>query len=234
VNNELLAEARHTQERLIDAERDVVVARADFYRAVRRLHLHGSSLRELAADLGLSHQRVHQIVEEAGGSRRWLRTRSDGPPLPARDKRGKPNRQDQYLFCTFCGTPRNQARKLIAGPGVFICDGCVTLARRVIADAITITTDVGPLHAVPEQMPRAQCNFCGKRRDQVAGQAGLLIPAQLAKKPNQHAVICDECLDLCDEIIAEEISTEEISTEEISTEEISTEEISTEEGSTEN
>jgi ClpX C4-type zinc finger protein len=220
MNSELLAEARHAQERLIDAERDVVVARADFYRAVRRLHLHGSSLRELAADLGLSHQRVHQIVEEAGGSRRWLRTRSDGPPLPARDKRdqhdkhdkhdkrGTPNRQDQYLFCTFCGTSRNQARKLIAGPGVFICDGCVTLTRRVIADAITITTDVGPLQVVPEQQPRAQCNFCGKRRDQVAGQAGLLIPAQLAKKPGQHAVICDECLDLCDEIIAEEISAE--------------------------
>ena len=227
MNNELLAEARQAQERLIDAEHDVVVARADFYRAVRRLHLHGSSLRELAADLGLSHQRVHQIVEEAGGSRRWLRTRSEGPPLPARDKHdkhdkhdrhGKPDRRDQHLFCTFCGTPRNQARKLIAGPGVFICDGCVTLARRVIADGVTLTTDVGPLHVVPEQQPRAQCNFCGKRRDQAAGQVGLLLPEQLAKKPNQHAIICNECLDLCEEIIAEEISPDEISTEEISTE----------------
>ncbi len=73
MNTELLAEARQAQERLIDAERDAEVARADFYRAVRRLHLHGSSLRELAASLGLSHQRVHQIVEEAGGSRRWAR-----------------------------------------------------------------------------------------------------------------------------------------------------------------
>ena len=69
----LLVEARQAQERLIDAERDVDVARAEFHRAVRRLHLHGSSLRELAAGLGLSHQRVHQIVEEAGGSRRWIR-----------------------------------------------------------------------------------------------------------------------------------------------------------------
>ena len=75
MNDELLAEARQAQERLIDAERDVEVARAEFHRAVRRLHLHGSSLRELAANLGLSHQRVHQIVEEAGGSRRWVRVR---------------------------------------------------------------------------------------------------------------------------------------------------------------
>src|SRR5580700_11513582 len=78
VNNDLLAEARQAQERLIDAERDVEVARAEFHRAVRRLHLQGSSLRELAAGLGLSHQRVHQIVEEAGGSRRWIRIRDGG------------------------------------------------------------------------------------------------------------------------------------------------------------
>ena len=67
MDEKLLVEAREAKERLIDAERDADVARADFYRAVRRLHLHGSSLRELAAELGLSHQRVHQIVEEAGG-----------------------------------------------------------------------------------------------------------------------------------------------------------------------
>src|SRR5580704_4979549 len=52
MNSELLAQARQAQERLIDAERDVEVARAEFHRAVRRLHLHGSSLRELAAGLG--------------------------------------------------------------------------------------------------------------------------------------------------------------------------------------
>src|SRR5579872_350947 len=116
VNNELLAEARHTQERLIDAERDVVVARADFYRAVRRLHLHGSSLRELAADLGLSHQRVHQIVESAGGSRRWVR-RDRARPDPT------------LLLCTFCGKNQKLVQKLIAGPSVYICDGCVDLAK---------------------------------------------------------------------------------------------------------
>src|SRR3984893_4316211 len=69
----LLAEARQAQERLIDAERDADVARAEFHRAVRRLHLHGASLRELASGLGLSHQRVQQIVESDGGSRRAMR-----------------------------------------------------------------------------------------------------------------------------------------------------------------
>ncbi len=76
MDDELLAAARQAQERLIDAERDAEVARADFHRAVRRLHLHDGSLRELASALGLSHQRVHQIVEAAGGSRRWVRRRA--------------------------------------------------------------------------------------------------------------------------------------------------------------
>jgi ClpX C4-type zinc finger protein len=191
MNTDLLAEARQAQERLIDAERDVEVARAEFHRAVRRLHLHGSSLREMAAGLGLSHQRVHQIVEEAGGSRRWIRTGDRGRTRPPQ------------LSCTFCGKPQNQVRKLIAGPGVWICGGCVTLARHVIADGVTVTTERGPLHVVPEQQPRARCNFCGKQRDQVAGQAGIPVLAT-GKAPAGHAVICDECLNLCDEIITEE------------------------------
>src|SRR4029077_20411428 len=48
----LLAEARQAQERLIDAERDADVARAEFHRAVRRLHPHGASPRHVAPRLG--------------------------------------------------------------------------------------------------------------------------------------------------------------------------------------
>jgi hypothetical protein len=215
MNGELLAEAQQAQERLIDAERDVAVARAEFYRAVRRLHLHGSSLRELAADLGLSHQRVHQIVEEAGGSRRWTRIRSQAGQ--GQSQAGE-HLAHHRLSCTFCGKHQNQVRKLIAGPGVFICGDCVALAKHVIAGGTTATTERGPIHAVPEQQPRAQCNFCGKRRDQVAGQAGIPVPEKTTGKANEkttgkatgkptgHAIICDQCLDLCAEIVAEDLA----------------------------
>jgi hypothetical protein len=206
MNSELLAEVRQAQERLIDAERDVEVARAEFHRAVRRLHLQGSSLRELAAGLGLSHQRVHQIVEEAGGSRRWMRIRDGGQSQNQsqnRSQTGHSRTHHPQLSCTFCGKPQNQVRKLIAGPGVFICGGCVTLARHVIADRVTVTTERGPIHVVPEQQPRAQCNFCGKQRDQVAAQAGIPLPAT-GKAAAGTAIICDECLDLCDEIVTED------------------------------
>ena len=203
MNDDLLAEARQAQERLIDAERDVEVARAEFHRAVRRLHLHGSSLREVAANLSLSHQRVHQIVEEAGGSRRWVRVRGKDPGHPHRDR---------LLACTFCGKPQNKVRKLIAGPGVFICERCIELVGNVISSGQAARTELGPIGNVPEQLKRERCNFCGKVRDQVAGLAGIALgpeaatgaSAKLPGKPPGTALICSECLVLCDEIITEE------------------------------
>ena len=187
MDTELLAEARRAQERLIDAERDAEVARADFHRAVRRLHLNGASLRELAGGLGLSHQRVHQIVESAGGSRRWLR-------------RDRP-RSGLMLDCSFCGRGKSQVRKLIAGPGVYICDNCVGLAGSVTGSGEPVAAETGWLTAVPAQQPRVQCSFCGKCRDQVSGLA-MGPPARADRKA---ATICTECLSLCDEIIAEEL-----------------------------
>jgi len=195
MDENLLAEARNAQERLIDAERDADVARADFHRAVRRLHLHGSSLRELAAELGLSHQRVHQIVEEAGGSRRWMRRPEGHRP-----------RRDLLLACTFCGKTQKQVRKLIAGPHVYICDGCIGLAENVIGSGKAASTRLGPVTAVPEQETRVPCSFCGKNRGQVAAMAAVAIsPTATVKRTRASAVVCAECLALCDEIIVEEL-----------------------------
>jgi ATP-dependent Clp protease ATP-binding subunit ClpA len=59
----LLKEARSSRDRLLELQRDLEKARADYNHAVRRLHAGGGSLREIAEDLGLSHQRVHQIVD---------------------------------------------------------------------------------------------------------------------------------------------------------------------------
>ena len=198
MNDELLAEARQAQERLIDAERDVEVARAEFHRAVRRLHLHGSSLRELAASLGLSHQRVHQIVEEAGGSRRWVR----GQGSSGRGSTGR-NQNRGLLACTFCGKLQNKVRKLIAGPGVYICDGCIDLTVEVITSGRTEHTAFGAIDNVPEEQSGVRCNFCGKDRAQVERVA--MMPDVTVQRTSSSAAICSECLVLCGEIITEEL-----------------------------
>jgi ATP-dependent protease Clp ATPase subunit len=39
------------------------------------------------------------------------------------------------LACSFCGKSEHQVAKLVAGPGVFICDACVAIAARIMRDA---------------------------------------------------------------------------------------------------
>ena len=64
LDDEILAEAKQARDRLIAAQHEVDAARTDYHHAIRRLCAAGGSLREIAEALGLSHQRVHQIVEE--------------------------------------------------------------------------------------------------------------------------------------------------------------------------
>ena len=68
IDAEMLAAALAAGARLADAERAADIARADFHHAVRRMHLAGDSLPEIADALGLSYERAHQIAEGADGT----------------------------------------------------------------------------------------------------------------------------------------------------------------------
>ena len=39
------------------------------------------------------------------------------------------------LRCSFCGKDERQVAKLVAGPRVYICDGCAALAQRIMDGA---------------------------------------------------------------------------------------------------
>ena len=41
-------------------------------------------------------------------------------------------RPTSITLCSFCGKSHAEVRKLIQGPGVFICDNCVTLCKQVL------------------------------------------------------------------------------------------------------
>ena len=45
------------------------------------------------------------------------------------------------LLCSFCGKPQHQVRKLIAGPGVYICDECVELCNEIVDEEQVPTAD---------------------------------------------------------------------------------------------
>jgi len=47
------------------------------------------------------------------------------------------------LKCSFCGKSQKQVKKLIAGPGVYICDECIDLCNEIIEDELSEGADVG-------------------------------------------------------------------------------------------
>jgi len=59
----LLEQALRTRDRVLDAQHELDRARADYEHLVRRLVAGGGTIREVGAALGISHQRVHQIVD---------------------------------------------------------------------------------------------------------------------------------------------------------------------------
>jgi ATP-dependent protease Clp ATPase subunit len=83
------------------------------------------------------------------------------------------------LHCSFCSRAQQQVPKLIAGPGVSVCSDCVASARTWPAASY----------------PGRSCSFCGK-----------WAPGELPVVTKRQTSICEECLDLCDEIIREELA----------------------------
>lgn len=189
----LLREAEAARERLIDAQHAAERAKVDYHHAIRRLHAAGGSLREVAEALGLSHQRVHQIVDETAEPvrPRWRRRpqRLPAPPGP----------------CSFCGRSHEEGARLIAGPGVFICDRCVVHAFRLDATGSVDDRAEAPMLLEPSGSG-ARCSFCGRQARQVRREVISGVVGARDGKYGQQPRICDRCLVLCEEILAETAS----------------------------
>ncbi|WP_300079246.1 ATP-dependent Clp protease ATP-binding subunit ClpX [Propioniciclava sp.] len=80
------------------------------------------------------------------------------------------------LKCSFCGKSQKQVRKLIAGPGVYICDECIELCNEIIEEEFSEASDVGLLEELP------------KPRDIVAFLDSYVIGQEVAKKALAVAV----------------------------------------------
>ncbi len=48
----------------------------------------------------------------------------------------------ELLKCSFCGKSQKQVKKLIAGPGVYICDECIDLCNEIIEEELSEPTDL--------------------------------------------------------------------------------------------
>jgi ATP-dependent Clp protease ATP-binding subunit ClpA len=77
----------------------------------------GSRARRVLNHLGVSAGALKRGLDQYVGTGRRRRKRSGA--LPA---------------CSFCGKTSAQVRRLIAGPGVYICDECIDLCNEIIAE----------------------------------------------------------------------------------------------------
>lgn len=81
----------------------------------------------------------------------------------------------------------------VPGTRIFICDPCVRRAQQVIAEpGQTASTPIATIQQVADAARDDRCCFCSKYRDRVAAMAST-----------GDMRICDQCLDLCDEILSE-------------------------------
>jgi hypothetical protein len=191
IDEQLLGEAERARDHLTDLQHEADRAQVSYQHAIRRLNAAGATLREIADVLGLSYQRVHQIVDVSTGKGALKNSSSD-----------------LARVCGFCGTPQQDARTSIAGPGVSICSRCVDLAAEVVAEGLPRTEDKRMLVGVDANHTEAHCGFCGKRRSQVSGMAEAPLQPPIGKgsrgRRDRHGVrICAECLLLCEEIFVE-------------------------------
>jgi ATP-dependent Clp protease ATP-binding subunit ClpX len=60
------------------------------------------------------------------------------------------------LKCSFCGKSQKQVKKLIAGPGVYICDECIDLCNEIIEEELSESTEL-KFDELPK--PKEICEF---------------------------------------------------------------------------
>ena len=72
--------------------------------------------------------------------------------------------EGELLKCSFCGKTQKQVKKLIAGPGVYICDECIDLCNEIIEEALSEPTET-PTGELPR--PREIFSFLD---DYIVGQ----------------------------------------------------------------
>jgi hypothetical protein len=157
LDDELVDEVEAARRKLEGLETAVVDARAEFHQSIRKLHGSGGSMREIATALGMSHQRVHQIIGEDAIVEVEAAS-TDVTPHPA----APPAASGREDTCSFCGAPRRDVAKLLAAPGrVFVCDACVRRAQ----------TDLQPTAG------GAECSFCRQTSQLTFAEGSTVICA---------------------------------------------------------
>ncbi|HIK49638.1 MAG TPA: ATP-dependent protease ATP-binding subunit ClpX [Oscillatoriales cyanobacterium M59_W2019_021] len=92
------------------------------------------------------------------------------------------SKYDSHLKCSFCGKSQEQVRKLIAGPGVYICDECVDLCNEILDEEL-FDTRATP----PQPAPRAETSEKRRTRANISLNQ-IPKPKEIKKYLDEHAI----------------------------------------------
>lgn len=153
-----LAKIHAHENKIAKLEQELELAKADYHSAISKLYLDGKSMRKIAKLLGLSHQRVHQIIDQKN---------------QAVQACAKPIQPD--LRCSFCDLRAGQIQNLVQGPNIFACDICITSCQMTLpmnCPGSSVLSRGNDFKKIPINS-ELHCSFCGKsptsKRDVVAG-----------------------------------------------------------------
>src|ERR687886_1505851 len=94
------------------------------------------------------------------------------------------SKYDSYLRCSFCGKSSEQVRKLIAGPGVYICDECVELCNEILdEELLNSSNDTAIQPPVPSDPPQKQ-----PTRAQHRAWNQIQKPTEIKQSLDQHVI----------------------------------------------
>lgn len=95
------------------------------------------------------------------------------------------SKYDSHLKCSFCGKSQEQVRKLIAGPGVYICDECVDLCNEILDEELFDSNTPAPQPVPPRAAEPPQ-----KRRSRSANLSLNQIPKprEIKKYLDEHVI----------------------------------------------
>ncbi|HKD21297.1 MAG TPA: ClpX C4-type zinc finger protein [Rhizomicrobium sp.] len=86
----------------------------------------------------LSHSESLELIAKILGARDWnvlsAKLAAENIAVPAEPEAAAPSAVKSYA-CSFCGKSQHEVSKLIAGPGVFICDKCVGMCDEFLSES---------------------------------------------------------------------------------------------------
>ncbi len=97
------------------------------------------------------------------------------------------SKYDSHLKCSFCGKSQEQVRKLIAGPGVYICDECVDLCNEILDEELFDSSAT-----VSQPVPRREQPPERRRAPSPISLAQIPKPREIKNYLDDHVIGQDE------------------------------------------